>query len=141
MGLMSAVRSNGQSASDIAYRVLKTDVKLSATFNEAFYAVSIDQLLGIGETQRMICQIAGKTDQQFDRITVSVFYKLEEYVASPGGDLVAARNYRHRFADYVWNTAVTSDRRLAITMDSEGKPLESWRFSDFDHTKDCTGKQ
>ena len=122
------------------YRLLKSSLpKESDQFKEAAFVVSVDRTLNEHEITTLLCEILAKEKpSDYQRLTIDVYVDLDEYIPALGSPILERKLKEHHLANYVWARDIRGHgRRLAVTRDSHGRPLNHWHFYDYDHTNDC----
>ena len=112
----------------------------SESINEADFNISVDRNLDVSGVKSVICQlIRAEKPRGYEILSIGVYYKLDRYSPESERDLQETAEHReHRIAQYHWSKDSPKDgRRLVINKDAKGQPLGTWRFYNFDHSKEC----
>jgi len=124
---------------ELPYHLLHLDRGTIVGLTSVGYAVSVDRLLDRQDIEKLVCQVLLKEKPpKASMLSVSIYYKLNEYLLTGGLPNLEANLRNHALADYIWNMSLPAMRhRLLVLRDIQGELLPSPQGYDFDHTKGC----
>lgn len=137
--LAQIVPTPGPVSGDIPYRLLGSDIpRQGDKLKQAGFVVSVERPLKRSEIEHLVCQVLAKEKPPgYDRLSISVYVDLDEYIPDIGSPILAQKNREHHLAWYVWRNGLSSARRLTITRDTKGRSISPPDLFDFDHAKAC----